>query len=140
MDRATSTKTSKKKSRNINRLGFLDLKKVSIEVGENMQNINLDGMQISNKLLVNLSTRVPEEVQVLVDDVAKSNGLDRAKWMREAIRLKLEVDLNQSSISETKYSTNTTNSNEYINFFKSIFSFFQTNKKPDVRDRALSVH
>lgn len=113
---------------------------ISIEKGETMQNINLEGMQISNKLLVNLSTRVPEEVQVLVDDVAKSNGLDRAKWMREAIRLKLEFDLNQSSSNETKYTTNTTNSNEYLNVFKSFFSLFHSNKKPDVRDRALSVH
>lgn len=116
------------------------LSDISIEKGEIMQNINLEGVQISNKLLVNLSTRVPEEVQVLVDDVAKSNGLDRAKWMREAIRLKLEVDLNQSSSNESKFSTNTTNSNEYLNFFRSIFSLFQTSKKPDVRDRALSVH
>ncbi|USX62978.1 hypothetical protein R3L13_05695 [Acinetobacter baumannii] len=108
-----------------------------------MQNIHLEGVQISNKLLVNLSTRVPEEVQVLVDDVAKSNGLDRAKWLRDAIKLKLEVDLNQSSTTSEKISTNTTNStnsSEYLNVFKSIFSLFQANKKPDVRDRALGVH
>ncbi|MHC3136244.1 hypothetical protein ACWPO0_10270 [Acinetobacter nosocomialis] len=105
-----------------------------------MQNIHLEGVQISNKLLVNLSTRVPEEVQVLVDDVAKSNGLDRAKWLRDAIKLKLEVDLNQSSTTSGKNSTNTTNSNEYMNFLKSIFSVFHTSKKPDVRDRALGVH
>ncbi len=41
----------------------------------------------SNKLLVgklleNMSTRVPIEVKQLIDDLANSNGSDRAKWMR----------------------------------------------------------
>ncbi len=84
-----------------------------------------------------MSTRVPIEVQELVDELA---GGARAKWIREAIELKLEVDLGQSSIDELKKSKNTTNSSEYLNVFKSIFSLFQTNKKPDVRDRALGVH
>ncbi|GAA5560718.1 hypothetical protein Asch02_02229 [Acinetobacter schindleri] len=102
-----------------------------------MQNINLEGMQISKKLLAPMSTRVPIEVQELVDELADGA---RAKWIREAIELKLEVDLGHSSIEELKKSKNTTNSNEYMNFFKGIFSLFQISKKPDVRDRALSVH
>lgn len=84
-----------------------------------------------------MSTRVPIEVQELVDELA---GGARAKWIREAIELKLEVDLGQSSIEELKKSKNTVNSSEYLSVFKSIFSLFQTSKKPDVRDRALSVH
>ncbi|MDC4544944.1 hypothetical protein ACT4WX_15830 [Acinetobacter baumannii] len=94
----------------------------------------------SKKLLVPMSTRVPVEVQELVDELVGSHERGRAKWIREAINLKLEVDLGQSSIDELKKSKNTTNSSEYLNVFKSIFSIFQTNKKPDVRDRALGVH
>ncbi|MEO4112198.1 MULTISPECIES: hypothetical protein [Gammaproteobacteria] len=105
-----------------------------------MQNMNLDDMHISNKLLVSLSTRVPEEVQVLVDDVAKSNGMDRAKWIRAAIRLKLEMDLEQSSSNDINNSMNTTSSNEFKNVFKNIFSFLLANKKPDVAGRAFRVH
>ncbi|HCA5068488.1 hypothetical protein RAN67_02250 [Acinetobacter baumannii] len=101
-----------------------------------MQNINMH-LKTSKKLLAPMSTRVPIEVQELVDELA---GGARAKWIREAIELKLEVDLGQSSIDELKKSKNTTNSSEYLNVFKSIFSLFQTNKKPDVRDRALGVH
>lgn len=113
------------------------MSRASIEQGEIMQNINLEGMKISKKLLAPMSTRVPIEVQVLVDELADGA---RAKWIREAIELKLEVDLGQSSIEELKKSKNTMNSNEYTNFFKSIFSLFQISKKPDVRDRAFSVH
>ncbi|MDC4397333.1 hypothetical protein OHV36_00985 [Acinetobacter baumannii] len=105
-----------------------------------MHNMNLDGMQISNKLLVNLSTRVPEEVQLLVDDVAKSNGLDRAKWLRDAIKLKLETDLNQSSSNDSKYSMNTTSSREFKNVFRNFLTFLMANKKPDVAGRAFRVH
>lgn len=46
-----------------------------------------------------MSTRVPIEVQELVDELADGA---RAKWIREAIELKLEVDLGQSSIEELK--------------------------------------
>lgn len=101
-----------------------------------MQNTNVQ-LKTSKKLLAPMSTRVPIEVQELVDELA---GGARAKWIREAIELKLEVDLGQSSIDELKKSKNTVNASEYLNVFKSIFSLFQTNKKPDVRDRALGVH
>ena len=93
---------------------------------------------IRPKLLVNISTRVDICTQELVDSVAEQNGLDRAKWMREAIDLKLQIDLGQSSVEELKKSKNTTYSNEYRNVFKNLFSVFQISKKPDVRDRALS--
>ncbi|WP_288402364.1 hypothetical protein [uncultured Acinetobacter sp.] len=92
------------------------------------------------KLLVNISTRVDTSTQELVDSVAEQNGLDRAKWMREAIDLKLQIDLGQSSVEAIKKAKNTTYSSEYVNVFKSIFSVFQISKKPDVRDRAFSVH
>lgn len=87
-----------------------------------------------------MSTRVPVEVQELVDELVGSHERGRAKWIREAINLKLEVDLGQSSIDELKKSKNTMNSSEYLSVFKSIFSLFHTSKKPDVRDRALGVH
>ena len=93
---------------------------------------------IKPKLLINISTRVDTCTQELVDSVAEQNGLDRAKWMREAIDLKLQIDLGQSSVEELKKSKNTTYSNEYRNVFKNLFSVFQISKKPDVRDRALS--
>lgn len=89
------------------------------------------------KLLEPVTTRIPVEVRQLVDDLAEGN---RAKWMREAIDLKLQIDLGQSSIEELKKAKNTTYSSEYMNVFKSIFSIFQISKKPDVRDRAFSVH
>ncbi|WP_278395389.1 hypothetical protein [Acinetobacter venetianus] len=95
---------------------------------------------IRPKLLVNISTRVDTCTQELVDSVAEQNGLDRAKWMREAIDLKLQIDLGQSSVEELKKSKNTTYSSEYRNVFKNLFSVFQISKKPDVRDRAFSVH
>ncbi|GAB00763.1 MULTISPECIES: hypothetical protein [Acinetobacter] len=95
---------------------------------------------IKPKLLINISTRVDTCTQELVDSVAEQNGLDRAKWMREAIDLKLQIDLGQSSVEELKKSKNTTYSNEYRNVFKNLFSVFQISKKPDVRDRAFSVH
>ncbi|PHM80951.1 hypothetical protein, partial [Acinetobacter baumannii] len=75
-----------------------------------MQNINMH-LKTSKKLLAPMSTRVPIEVQELVDELA---GGARAKWIREAIELKLEVDLGQSSIDELKKSKNTTNSSEYL--------------------------
>lgn len=87
-----------------------------------------------------VSTRVPFDIKQLVDDLAKTEGSDRAKWIREAIDLKLQIDLGQSSIELLKKSKNTGYSSEYVNVFKSIFSVFQISKKPDVRDRAFSVH
>ncbi|WP_151799032.1 hypothetical protein [Acinetobacter calcoaceticus] len=101
-----------------------------------MQNLNTH-LKARRKLLAPMSTRVPIEVQELVDELACGA---RAKWIREAIELKLEVDLGQSSVEELKKSKNTTHSIEYMNFFKSIFSVFQTSKKPDVAGRAFRVH
>ncbi len=99
----------------------------------------------SNKLLVgklleNMSTRVPVEVKQLIDDLANSNGSDRAKWMREAIDLKLKVDLGISSTEELVETRNTTKSSEYINVFKNLRAFLHALKKPDVAGRAFRVH
>lgn len=101
---------------------------------------NIEILKPSEKLMSSVSTRVPFDIKQLVDDLAKTEGSDRAKWIREAIDLKLQVDLGQSSIELLKKSKNTGYSSEYVNVFKSIFSVFQISKKPDVRDRAFSVH
>ena len=102
---------------------------------------NIEILKPSEKLMSSVSTRVPFDIKQLVDDLAKTEGSDRAKWIREAIDLKLQVDLGQSSTELLKKSKNTAYSSEYVNVFKSIFSVFQISKKPDVRDRALSnVH
>ncbi len=95
---------------------------------------------IKPKLLINISTRVDTCTQELVDSVAEQNGLDRAKWMREAIDLKLQIDLGQSSVEELKKSKNTTYSSEYRNVFKNLLSVFQISKKPEIAARAFSVH
>ena len=104
-----------------------------------MQNINLP-TPIDGKLLSSVSTRVPIEIKDLVDVLAKSNGSNRGKWIREAIEKKLEEELGQSSSEFLKNSKNTTYSSEYMNVFKSIFSVFQISKKPDIAGRAFSVH
>ena len=102
-----------------------------------MQNINLPTL-LNSKLLESVSTRPPPEIKDLVDELAEGN---RAKWIREAIELKIEVDLGQSSIEELKKSKNTTYSGEYRNVFKNLFSVFQISKKPEIAIRALSsVH
>lgn len=102
-----------------------------------MQNLS-NAIKPGEKLLEPMTTRVPVEVKQLVDDLADGN---RAKWLREAIDLKLQIDLGQSSIEKFKKAKNTTYSNEYRNFIKSIFSVFQISKKPEVAIRALSsVH
>lgn len=102
-----------------------------------MQNVNAQ-IKPSEKLLEPMTTRVPVEVKQLVDDLAEGN---RAKWLREAIDLKLQIDLGQSSIEMCKKAKNTKYSSEYRNFIKSIFSVFQISKKPEVAIRALSsVH
>ncbi|MDO3665311.1 hypothetical protein [Acinetobacter higginsii] len=102
-----------------------------------MQNVNAQ-IKPGEKLLEPITTRVPVEVKLLVDDLAEGN---RAKWLREAIDLKLQIDLGQSSVEMFKKAKNTTYSNEYMNVFKTIFSVFQISKKPEVAIRALSsVH
>ncbi|ENW20940.1 hypothetical protein [Acinetobacter haemolyticus] len=93
---------------------------------------------VSEKLLEPMTTRVPVEVKQLVDDLAEGN---RAKWLREAIDLKLQIDLGQSSIEKFKKTKNTAYSSEYRNVFKNLFSVFQISKKPEVAIRAFSnVH
>lgn len=105
-----------------------------------MQNINLP-IPLDGKLLESVSARVPMEIKDLIDELAKSNGSTRGKWIREAIELKLEVELGQSSTQLLKSSMNTAYSSEYMNVFKSIFSVFQTSKKPEVAIRAFgNVH
>ncbi|ENX58763.1 MULTISPECIES: hypothetical protein [Acinetobacter] len=102
-----------------------------------MQNVNAQ-IKPGEKLLEPMTTRVPVEVKQLVDDLAEGN---RAKWLREAIDLKLQIDLGQSSVEMFKKAKNTTYSNEYMNVFKTIISVFQISKKPEVAIRALSsVH
>ncbi|MFV5192972.1 hypothetical protein ACMXYY_12655 [Acinetobacter courvalinii] len=102
-----------------------------------MQNLS-NAIKPGEKLLEPMTTRVPAEVKQLVDDLAEGN---RAKWLREAIDLKLQIDLGQSSIEMFKKAKNTKYSSEYMNFLKSIFSVFQISKKPEVAIRALSsVH
>lgn len=92
------------------------------------------------KLLENMSTRVPIEVKQLIDDIAISNGSDRAKWIREAIDLKLKVDLGISSTEELIEKRNTPKSSEYRNVFKNLKVFLHALKKPDVAGRASGVH
>jgi len=102
-----------------------------------MQNLN-STIKPGEKLLEPMTTRVPVEVKQLVDDLAEGN---RAKWLREAIDLKLQIDLGQSSIEMFKNAKNTKYSSEYMNLIKSIFSVFQISKKPEVSIRAFSsVH
>ena len=45
----------------------------------------------SKKLLAPMSTRVPLEVQEIIDTLAESQGSDRAKWLRDAIDKKIEL-------------------------------------------------
>lgn len=98
-------------------------------------------IDFSTKLFSSVSTRVPVEIKDLVDDLAEANKSDRAKWIREAIELKLSIDLGKSSTELFKNSKNTSYSSEYINVFKNLFSFLPISKKPDVRNRAFSnVH
>ena len=95
-------------------------------------------IKAGEKLLEPMTTRVPIEVKLLIDDLAEGN---RAKWIREAIELKLEMELGQSSTQFLNGSKNTTYSSEYMNVFKSIFSVFQISKKPEVAIRAFgNVH
>lgn len=91
----------------------------------------------SKKLLAPMSTRVPLEVQELVDDLAEGN---RAKWLREAIDLKIELETGQSSTQLIKKSKNTKYSSVFTNVYKTVNTFFQSLKKPEVTIRAFRVH
>ena len=83
-----------------------------------------------------MSTRVPLEVQEIIDELAMSQGSDRAKWLRDAIDKKIELETGQSSSEHIEKSKNTTSTS----VFKKVFSLFKALKKPDGLDRALSIH
>ena len=93
-------------------------------------------ISFSKKLLAPMSTRVPLEVQEIIDTLAESQGSDRAKWLREAIDLKIEVETGQSSKEQVKKSKNTSYSSVFKNVYKNLNTFFQTLKKPDGSDQA----
>ena len=82
----------------------------------------------SKKLLTPMSTRVPLEVQELIDNLAESQGSDRAKWLREAIDLKIEVETGQSSSERVKKSKNTKYSSVFKNVFKNLKLFSSIKK------------
>jgi len=90
----------------------------------------------SRKLLAPLSTRVPLEVQELIDSLAENQGSDRAKWLRDAIDKKIEIETGQSSSEHVEKSKNT----KYSSVFRNVFNFFKALKKPDGSDRASSIH
>lgn len=98
-----------------------------------MQNINFPIFSFSRKLLAPMSTRVPLEVQEIVDDLADGN---RAKWLREAIEEKIEMETGQSLSVHVKKSKNTASTS----VFQKVFSFFHALKKPDVAGRASGIH
>lgn len=93
-------------------------------------------ISFSKKLLAPMSTRVPLEVQEIIDTLAESQGIERAKWIREAIDLKIEVETGQSSKEQVKKSKNTSYSSVFKNVYKNLNTFFQTLKKPDGSDQA----
>ena len=94
----------------------------------------------SKKLLAPMSTRVPLEVQEIIDTLAENQGSDRAKWLRDAIDLKIEVETGQSSSEHVKKSKNTTSTSVFKNVCRNLKSFWQALKKPDVAGRASSIH
>ncbi|MBJ8476606.1 hypothetical protein [Acinetobacter bereziniae] len=91
-----------------------------------MSNITIS---FSKKLLAPMSTRVPIEVQEVIDHLAESQGIDRAKFLREAIDLKIEVETGQSSAEHVKKSKNTTYTSVFKNVFKDLSTFIKTLKK-----------
>ena len=94
----------------------------------------------SKKLLAPMSTRVPLEVQELIDNLAESQGSDRAKWLRDAIDLKIEVETGQSSSEHVEKSKNTTSTSVFKNVCRNLKSFWQALKKPDIAGQASSIH
>lgn len=94
----------------------------------------------SKKLLAPMSTRVPLEVQEIIDILAENQGSDRAKWLRDAIDLKIEMETGQSSSEQVKKSKNTTSTSVFKNVCRNLKSFWQALKKPDVAGRASSIH
>ena len=94
----------------------------------------------SKKLLAPMSTRVPLEVQEIIDTLAENQGSDRAKWLRDAIDLKIEVETGQSSSEHVEKSKNTTSTSVFKNVCRNLKSFWQALKKPDGQDRASNIH
>ncbi|MGY5392049.1 hypothetical protein [Acinetobacter sp. NigerLNRRAM0016] len=94
----------------------------------------------SKKLLAPMSTRVPLEVQEIIDELAISQGSDRAKWLRDAIDKKIELETGQSSSEHIEKSKNTTSTSVFKNVCRNLKSFWQALKKPDVAGRASSIH
>ena len=93
----------------------------------------------SRKLLAPMSTRVPLEVQEIIDELAISQGSDRAKWLRDAIDKKIELETGQSSSEHIEKSKNTTSTSVFMNVCRNLKSFWQALKKPDVAGRASST-
>ena len=87
-----------------------------------------------------MSTRVPLEVQEIIDDLAMSQGSDRAKWLRDAIDKKIELETGQSSSVHVQKSKNTTSTSVFMNVCRNLKSFWHALKKPDVAGRASSIH
>lgn len=94
----------------------------------------------SKKLLAPMSTRVPLEVQEIIDTLAESQGSDRAKWLRDAIDKKIELETGQSSSVHIEKSKNTTSTSVFMNVCRNLKSFWHALKKPDVAGRASSIH
>ncbi|AUX87026.1 hypothetical protein C3F34_13955 [Acinetobacter sp. ACNIH2] len=94
----------------------------------------------SKKLLAPMSTRVPLEVQEIIDTLAESQGSDRAKWLRDAIDKKIELETGQSSSEHLEKSKNTKYPSVFTNVFKKFNTFLKALKKPDGLDRASSIH
>mgnify|MGYP001561497001 FL=1 len=82
----------------------------------------------SKKLLAPMSTRVPLEVQEIIDTLAESQGSDRAKWLREAIDMKIEMETGQSSSEHVEKSKNTKYSSVFKNVFKNLKLFSSIKK------------
>ena len=75
-----------------------------------------------------MSTRVPLEVQEIIDTLAISQGSDRAKWLRDAIDKKIELETGQSSSVHVQKSKNTTSTSVFKSVFKSLNIFSSTKK------------
>ena len=75
-----------------------------------------------------MSTRVPLEVQEIIDTLAISQGSDRAKWLRDAIDKKIELEAGQTSSEHIQKSKNTTSTSVFKSVFKSLNIFSSTKK------------
>ncbi len=75
-----------------------------------------------------MSTRVPLEVQEIIDTLAESQGSDRAKWLRDAIDKKIELETVQSSSEHGEKAKDTEYSSVFKNVFKNIKLFLSIKK------------